>query len=199
MAQGQYEVDCYNFQRDFCGRRSMSTSALVSFYRNSGPDHAGRMIAEIHGFDFHKLERTHDYIQWLFPLVTRSGFNRAAPILTEDDRALFHHDAVVRDHFRKSLSLMMEFYGFRDTGCSELERTERWLERRDNWQTRDNHNLLRITRILRSSMLCGFVPEARAFHNAVMQAAEERPGSCDKSYAFWNASVNSVPNPPASR
>lgn len=174
----------------------MNTSALVLFYRGRGTDHAGRLITAIHNFDFRELEWTHDYIQWLFPLVTRSGFNDHAPLLTEEDRAAFHREAVIRDHFRLSLAMMLEFYGFRDIGEGALQRTERWEERLDNWLTRENHNLLRITRILRSSMLCGFIPEARSFLDAVMKAASERPGVCGRSPEFWKSAVAAVPGPP---
>lgn len=174
----------------------MATSPLVLFYRGRGTDHAGRLITAIHNFDFRELEWTHDYIQWLFPLVTRSGFNDHAPLLIEEDRGPFHREPVIRDHFRSSLAMMLEFYGFRDIGEGTLQRTERWEERRDNWLTRENHNHLRITRILRSSMLCGFIPEARSFLDAIMKAASERPEVCGRSPEFWKTAVATVPGHP---
>lgn len=174
----------------------MNASPLVLFHRGRGTDHVGRRISAIHQFDFRDLEWTHDYIQWLFPLVTRSHFNDHAPLLTEADRAAFHHDEVIRKNFHSSLALMWEFYGYRLRDRGALQRTERWEERRDNWLTRDNHNLLRITRILRSSMLCGFTPEARVFLDAVLTAASERPGVVGRSEDFWNTAVATVPAPP---
>lgn len=175
---------------------AMNTSPLVLFHSGRGTDHAGRLIGSIHQFDFRELEWTHDYIQWLFPLMTRSNFNDRAPLLTEEDRAAFHRDPVIRKNFRFSLELMWEFYGFRISDNGSLERTERWEERRDNWLTRDNHNLLRITRILRSSMLCGFIQEAQVFLDAVMKAAAERPGIIGRSEEFWKTAVCTVPAPP---
>jgi hypothetical protein len=174
----------------------MSASILVLFHRGRGTDHAGRRISAIHQFDFQELEWTHDYIQWLFPLVTRSHFNKMAPLLNEADRAEFHRDPVIRRNFLISLELMWEFYGFQPAENDGLKRTERWEECRDNWLTRDNHNLLRITRILRSSMLCGFVPEARSFLDAVMKAASERSGVCGRSPEFWKTAVATFPAPP---
>lgn len=174
----------------------MSISPLILFHRGRGTDHAGRRISAIHQFDFRELEWTHDYIQWLFPLVTCSNFNEQAPLLTEEDRLEFHRDPVIRRNFRTSLELMWEFYGFRIAGNGCLERSERWEERRDNWLTRNNHNLLRITRIMRSSMLCEFIPEARAFLDAVMKAAAERPGMIGRSEEFWKTAVATVPAPP---
>ena len=51
-------------------------SALITFYRGSGTDHAGRRIDEILSWDDAALESVHDYIQWLFPLDEPSRFNR---------------------------------------------------------------------------------------------------------------------------
>lgn len=174
----------------------MNASPLVLFYRGRGTDHVGRRISVIHQFDFRDLEWTHDYIQWLFPLVTRSHFNDQAPLLTEADRAALHEEEVIRKNFHTSLALIWEFYGFRLQDGGALHRTERWEERRDNWLTRDNHNLLRITRILRSSVLCGFIPEARVFLDAVVTAASERPGTAGRSVDFWKTAVATVPTLP---
>jgi hypothetical protein len=174
----------------------MNSSLLVRFYLGEGPDHVGRLISEIHGFGFRQLERIHDYIQWLFPLVSQSGFNPHAPLLTEEDRLAFHRDQVIRKHFRVSLAMMLGFYGFREAEDGTIQRSDCWEDRRDNWLTRDNHNLLRITRILRSAMLCGFVPEACGFLDAVMKAAAQRPGVCGRSPEFWQDAVATVPGPP---
>jgi hypothetical protein len=170
--------------------------SIVFFYLDREPDHAARRISSIHNFSFRELERVHDYIQWLFPLVTRSNFNELAPLLTEEDRAAFHLDEVIRTNFRKSLDLMWEFFGFKPTDNAGLERTARWEERRDNWLTRDNHNLLRINRILRSSMLCGFTPEAKDFLDAALKAAAERPCIIGRSEEFWRTAVAAVPASP---
>jgi hypothetical protein len=174
----------------------VNASPLLLFQRGRGTDHAGRLIGLIHQFDFRELEWTHDYIQWLFPLVTRSQFNDVAPLLTEEDRAEFNRNPVIHRNFRISLQLMWEFYGFRQNDRGDLQRIERWEERRDNWLTRDNHNLLRITRILRSSMLCGFMPEAQAFFDALMKAAADHPGIIGRSEQFWKSAVGTVPTPP---
>jgi hypothetical protein len=50
-----------------------SPMTLVSFYDGSGPDGNGRTLEEILQWDAEKLERSHDYIQTLFPLPEKSG------------------------------------------------------------------------------------------------------------------------------
>jgi Opioid growth factor receptor (OGFr) conserved region len=42
---------------------------LVSFYAGLAPDNQGRFLKEIQNWSDERLERTHDYIQWLFPLT----------------------------------------------------------------------------------------------------------------------------------
>ncbi len=56
-----------------------SSRDLLRFYRGTGRDSAGRSLDEVIGLDFESLEHAHDYIQWLFPLVTRSAFVPGAP------------------------------------------------------------------------------------------------------------------------
>ena len=49
---------------------------LLTFYADAVPDHRGRFLREIQNWSDEDLERTHDYIQWLFPLaepVRKSG------------------------------------------------------------------------------------------------------------------------------
>jgi hypothetical protein len=53
---------------------------IVAFYLNQRPDSQGRMIEDIWLWDSHRLEYTHDYIQWLFPLKQKSRFNPDAPL-----------------------------------------------------------------------------------------------------------------------
>lgn len=175
----------------------MRASPLVLFYRGCGTDQSGRLLSAIHGFAFRELEHVHDYIQWLFPLVMPSVPNPHAPLLTEQDRAAFHSEFDIRNHYRTSLELMWEFYGFRAGEGGMLERTGRWEERRDNWLTPDNHNHKRITRILRSSMLCGFMPEARSFFAAVMEAVAEQSSMAADAPQFWEEAVETVPAEPA--
>ena len=57
---------------------------LVRFYLGTEPDSSGRFIGDIRKWNHERLERTHDYIQWLFPTRNRSQFNSSAPTLDEE-------------------------------------------------------------------------------------------------------------------
>ena len=60
----------------------IGSDPIIDFYLGKAPDGAGRCIEEIWKFGHERLERVHDYIQWLFPLPDKSPFNRDAPVLT---------------------------------------------------------------------------------------------------------------------
>ncbi len=133
-------------------------SPLVAFYRGDGRDHRGRLLSDIHEFDFYELEFNHDYIQWLFPLPEPSGANESAPLLSKEDVAAFAGDDSLRQALLQSFEMMMRFYGLdlvvRGENV-EIVKSAHFDERRGQWLTSGNHNFLRISRILRSLSLLG--------------------------------------------
>lgn len=142
----------------------MDENALLRFYRGEGRDHRGRRLADILAFDGARLESTHDFIQWLFPLPEPSGANAQAPLLSAADRAAFAADPALRAALRRSLDTMLAFYGLERRGLSgevAVLRGPRFGERSSEWLDRP-HNFLRISRMLRSLSLLGCGPEARA-------------------------------------
>ena len=58
---------------------------LLDFYEGRGTDHRSRTLTEVQGFSAERLEYEHDFIQWLFPLVTASPVNPEAPTVSERD------------------------------------------------------------------------------------------------------------------
>ena len=59
-------------------------SRIIEFYSGTEPDPRGRYLKEIQRWPDDRLEKFHDYIQWLFPLPEPSGFNVAAPVLNRE-------------------------------------------------------------------------------------------------------------------
>jgi hypothetical protein len=171
-------------------------SQLVSFYRGAGTDHAGRRISEIHSFPFHKLESCHDFIQWLFPLMVRSAFNPDAPIMTEEERFEFHHDPLARANYRISLARMLDFFGYFENEKGDIVRTALWWQLAPKWLSPENHNAMRATRILRSCMLCGFVPQALAFHKVLIVDSRAMSGDWKRPLDFWRDAVSVIPATP---
>jgi hypothetical protein len=95
---------------------------LLGFYAGTRPDDRGRFLREIHRWPDYKLEQTHDYIQWLFPLAERSGFNPEAPILDVKTIREFRSRLELLRNVQTSFRRMLAFYGME---ClADIYRTE---------------------------------------------------------------------------
>ncbi|XP_054883635.1 opioid growth factor receptor-like [Poeciliopsis prolifica] len=114
-----------------------------------------------------KLEQTHSYIQWLFPLQ-EPGLNYEAKTLTKQEIQDFLGSSAARENLLKSYELMLDFYGIelknKETG--EVARAAHWFDRFQNLNNH-THNNLRITRILKCLGTLGYrhyqVPLVRFF------------------------------------
>lgn len=148
----------------------MNNRSIITFLRGEGVDNRGRVISDIWSYSYERLEDAHDYIQWLFPLFEKSAYFPDSPTLTIDVAEQIAKDEICRSSLNHSLSTMRAFYG-----------------NNSHWARLDDHNLLRITRIIKSSaLLLGETP-ATEFYNFVVL-------SCDKlgfkpsgiTIDFWN-------------
>jgi hypothetical protein len=170
-----------------------STWRLVSFYLGSSPDNRGRTIDEIQAWDYDRLERVHDYIQWLFPLTERSGFNPTAPILDEEQIAAFRSSDELKARLLKSFEVMLRFYGlcYHDAGERiEITKSDEYQERQINWVNTGNHNYLRITRILTSLRLLGLRRYAEALLRMLERLYEEEgPRIGNTPLSYWRGTL----------
>jgi len=160
---------------------------VVAFY-GGGPDVEGRTLDEILAWDDQQLEDVHDYIQWLFPTAKASMFNSRAPLLTPGAIAAFGERAELRTRLLAALGRMLRFYGFEleTKGRPVVRRGPNWSERRGEWLTPGNHNLLRITRILDCLASVGLAEHARAFLDALESVYEEDKRVIGpRTYQFW--------------
>jgi hypothetical protein len=174
----------------------MADSPLLAFYRGDGTDSRGRTLAAIQGWDDARLEAVHDYVQWVFPLPERSAFNPDAPLLTAEDVAAFRTDAVLRERLLASFRRMLAFYGFAlgdADGGVQIAPTPGFRRRSDAWLRRGNHNLLRLTRILRCLTLLGLGTQARALLAAL--EAVDRGGAVvgPVTLRYWRDAVQDGP------
>ena len=172
-----------------------SAGPLVRFYLGQAPDDRGRMIDEIYGWDNDRLEYVHDYIQWLFPLLSRSNFNPGAPVLDQVQIEAFRSHPRLGQQLLRSFELMLRFYGLDlDTATEEpaVIRAGRWEQRKRNWLSPGNHNYLRITRILTSLRILGAPEPARAFFAALDEIYHSEDGRYigTRTYSFWKSAVN---------
>ncbi len=167
---------------------------IVAFYLSQRPDSCGRMIEDIWLWDYQKLEYTHDYIQWLFPLKQKSRFNAHAPVVNNEVIQAFRTNEELRIRLVKSLEVMLSFYGLQ---CFEqgnvdfrITKSDEYEERKNGWISIGNHNYLRLTRILTSLRILGLSNYAQVFFKCLDQIYKQesrRIGS--KTYAFWRSAV----------
>jgi hypothetical protein len=151
---------------------------LIAFHRGTGADSEGRLLEEILAWPDLKLEAVHDYIQWLFPLPEPSAFNPRAPLLDAETIATFRADPALAASLRRAFRRMREFY------------------QSPHWMEPGNHNLLRLTRILKSLRLLGLEDEAAELHawlESLPPEARARIGA--RAYAFWREAAT-TPTPP---
>lgn len=171
----------------------MSTASphpLIAFYRDGARDDRGRTLAEILAWPDDRLEAIHDFIQWLFPLPERSGANPDAPTLDTATIDAFHATPAMRDHLHQAFERMLRFYGLAwvpsATGGT-VERLPNFRERAQNWLWPMNHNHLRLTRILRSTLLLGLEAESKALFHALNGIYREFPDRIStRTHAFWS-------------
>jgi hypothetical protein len=146
------------------------SGALHAYLAGSGRDGRGRTIEDVLAFHDDQLEAVHDFVQWLFPLRARSGAQPNAPVLTQDEVDAIRGDPQAIANLRRGAERMLRFY--RETG---------------GWLTRDDHNHLRISRIIASLAILAGADAARAFHDAIMarHAAEGSPVN-PRNLAYWS-------------
>ncbi len=175
---------------------TFAEARIVAFYAGRGLDDAGRSLDEVLSFDVARLETTHDYIQWLFPLPEPSTFNPAAPVLTEPVIQAFQSDPRLMARFRRALERMLAFFGVAlqaSPDGPEVVPCPDWQERQADWLRANNHNHLRLTRILRSCHLLGLGEEAAALGRFLEQVASDNPGTATLvTRAFWERASKGV-------
>jgi hypothetical protein len=164
-------------------------SALLSFFRG-GPDDRGRTLDEILSWNRDRLEYTHDYIQWLFPLRDRSGANPSAPVLSNADIQAFHTDPALQHQLRRALDRMLDFYGLQlvesPAALPQVIRRETFDTLASEWLQPGNHNFLRLTRILKSLRTLGLQPYARATFEALRAIYADHAAIIGtRTFDFW--------------
>jgi Opioid growth factor receptor (OGFr) conserved region len=147
---------------------------LHAFLAGSGRDGQGRTIDDVLAFSDDELESVHDYIQWLFPLPTRSAAQPGAPVLSGSAIASIRADPGTLANFSRAANRMLKFYN----------ETEWWLAGND-------HNHLRITRIIQSLRILLGADAAHTFYNAVMTRHGASGSPADpRNVAYWSRALS---------
>eukprot|EP00939_MAST-03C_sp_MAST-3C-sp1_P002682 g2682.t1 len=77
-------------------------------------DREAAKITQMHQWfgDYAKLERYHDYIQWLFPLHDPSLFNKKVQLLQRHEVRSIRRDKIALARIVQSYKMMLDFFGF---------------------------------------------------------------------------------------
>jgi len=175
-------------------RRSNDAERLLAFFRGTGTDGAGRRLEDILSWDDDALEYHHDYIQWVFPLREPSSVHPEAPLVTEEVEEEFHRDPALREALRRAFDRMLGFYGLemREAGGGSVvvEPGPAFATRRGAWLRPNNHNHLRLTRIMTSLSLLGLREKARALQRCLLDIAKTHPDWVTReTEGYWSRAV----------
>lgn len=165
-----------------------SSRQLIDFYQGRAADHQGRTLEDIWTLSPFWLEHTHDYIQWLFPIPEAGRFNAFAPLLDETVRAFFANDEALRAKQRRSLDVMLAFFGL-GRQEHEVEALPGLNIREHTWLKHGSHNHLRISRMIRSLHLCHQPELAAGFQQAAIEIGTRQGKVPTPTVGYWRAAT----------
>jgi hypothetical protein len=170
--------------------------SIIGFYSGETTDHRGRFLREIQQWPDQRLESTHDFIQWMFPLAEPSAFHPQAPLLDAAAIRAFRSQPDLHRTMQTSFLRMLAFFGFQSRFHARLviERAPDFTSQSKRWLSANNHNHLRISRILKSSRLVGLENESGAWFHCLAEIYEiERvkpdPAITPETFAFWRGAA----------
>tara|TARA_B100001758_G_C18297860_1_gene550683 strand:- start:642 stop:1088 length:447 start_codon:yes stop_codon:yes gene_type:complete len=143
---------------------------FLNFLSKEGNDFKGRTLESIWSFSDEDIERTHDFIQILFPLNKQSesafhGYYLDSEDLIEQIRS----NSIARENILKSSNWYLSF----------LTRNV-WL-----WNRNYDHNQLRITRVIECLRLLISEDEADKFYDDVLKIIKDNNKVNQTSLNFW--------------
>lgn len=146
-----------------------SPEDVIAFLEGEGADGCGRSLFEVLAFSDTRLETTHDFIQWLFPLTEPSAAVPDAPVL----------DAAAVARIQDS--------GMAQCGLAAgTDRMTFFLRSTRTWLMPNSHNHRRITRIIRSLRLLRGDDEANDFRDQVLAMADATRAPINaRSRGYW--------------
>ena len=147
----------------------MVARPVVMFLEGDGTDARGRTVFDVLAMDDVAMERTHDFIQWLFPLPEPSAAVPDSPVLAPGDIQAIRVSELAPIALTGATDRMAAFY----------QTTNDWLMPND-------HNHRRITRIIRSLRLLQGDEAADAFRDVILERVEAtRAPISARSRGYW--------------
>ena len=140
------------------------------FLTHRGKDFKDRTLQDIWSYSDKEIERRHDFIQVIFPLNKPS-------------------QAVSHGYYLDTQDLVNQIKTNKEA-VTNISRSSQWffsfLERNMYWNTRHDHNQLRITRIIECLRLLVSDEEADNFYNNVLELIEDNNHVNTRTLNFWS-------------
>lgn len=153
---------------------------IIDFLEGKSKDYRGRTFQDMLDLTDIELERCHDQIQWMWPLHEESKHAHTYPVVTKPLVGKANVNPVILKNLMRAKIRMEKFYGLGE--YEDEQKQMRWCKDRD-------HNLLRITRIIRCLRLFGMENEATDFYDKVSRVADRR-GISPITLFYWEKAYN---------
>jgi len=153
--------------------------AIIDFLEGKAPDSYGRTFASTLDWTDIQLECCHSQVQWIFPLHEESKHAENYPIVDKDVIEKAKKSVNIKCNLMLAKDRFEKFYGMGD--YEDIDKQRKWCKNRD-------HNLLRITRIIRCLRLFGLEESALDFHDKAM-AVGSRLGISNVTADYWDRAL----------
>lgn len=171
--------------------RTYNIDELKKFYRNELINTESMYLRDMWCMSYRRMEKVHNYIQWMFPINEKSNYNKKAPVLTSSDIEVLKADDKIMNNFRKSIIYFLDFLGMNLNTNDEINLNEDFLIKSQNWLTKDNHNYKRITRLLIFLRLFEFNDIAHELMCLLTRIYEENKDVIgEATYNYWLNAMN---------
>lgn len=164
---------------------------IKNFYLGKRRTPEGFSFEDIMNFNSVQFELHHHFIQWLFPIETPSFYNISAPILTKEEAVKLGECREVRKKMIQAFQFVCKMYEldivFEEENIHIIpgNNFSGW------WLTKNNHNHLRITRILKCLTNVGLKKYAIAFLQLLESLYKTNSeGITKKTMEFWKNAIN---------
>ena len=158
---------------------------ILGFMKNEIPDYKGRFHKEILLFSDEQLEQCHDQIQWLFPLHEESAYAKTYPIVTKELIDAIFNDWYAEEAIEKAYFRIRDFLNIYDYTVQDHLKPK---YKEHSWCVDGNHNLLRITRIIRCLRLFDIRDFAIRFYNNAMALGVQYDLN-EKTLKYWTKAM----------
>ena len=159
--------------------------------RRAGHDRLtfGEMLALRDG----QLEECHDYVQELFPTPEKSKFNPNAPVLDEETAGAIKEQGL-GDKILLAYARFLDFYDIKTLPDGQLAFKDSLplSHPRRHWCKPNNHNHLRLTRIIRCLKLLGYGDRATALRRFLIGTYDKWVGNFAtlETVEWWRKAEN---------